>query len=303
MKKRLLILLITVTTGLSQVWAGGLGVESYLGLGMQIGYGSLVFGGQGRSSSPGGMYGFNVDYSCFINDHVGFTTGIHFDRIGCGYYETAVVSPGEGNVLVSNGVTMMNYNAKYRLVTDRIDETYTSYFVEIPLLVSIQHNRWYWHMGMKLAFPITMEVDYSYGESELYLDEITGSGTVLTNPWHVKTYDGSNGNADLFENEHKPFSMCYVMASFELGYNVAYYSNASSLSLGAFVDMSLNGVKLSNASNSTTMTLNTNVLSYHSIVQTNKVNAVSCFKFGVKLNYNLGVGEKAQRSHRGKRYL
>ena len=73
--------------------------------------------------------------------------------------------------------------------------------------------------------------------------------------------------------------------------------------MGAFVDMSLNGAKLNNASNTATMTLNTDVLSYHSTVLTDKVNSVSCFKVGFNLKYNLGVGQKAQRSTRGKRYL
>lgn len=302
MKKRLLVLLITVTAGLSQAWGDGF-AESYLGMGVQGGFGSLVFGGQGRSTRVGSMYGFSVNYSVYFNEYVGFSTGLHFDRLTCGYYETGVVSPGSGNVLVSDGVTYSNYNASYHLVTDRIDETYTSYFIELPLLVSILHNRWYCNMGLKLALPVSMNVDFTYGESELYLDEITGTGTVLTDPWHVKTYEGSTGKSDLFDKQRSQLSMCYMMASIELGCNIAYTSNASSLSLGAFVDMSLNGAKLSNASNTATMTLNTDVLSYHSAVQTDKVNSVSYYKVGVKLQYNLGVGRNTHRSSRDKRYL
>ncbi|KWW32031.1 MAG: hypothetical protein AUK63_127 [bacterium P3] len=308
MKKKILPFLIALAALVPQAsaWGGGLilGSESYLSFGVLGGPGGLMFNGSVKEpSSMGFTFGFNVNYTCYINNYIGFSTGVHINRMSSGYYESDVLSYGTGNVQVGDGSTLWTVNARYHLKTGRVDETYKTYFVEVPVLLAMQYRKWYWNMGLKVAVPVAMHADYTYDKSDLYLDEVLGSGTVLSNPLHVNSYDGASGEVDLYDKQRHQLLMFYVMASAEIGYNVAFYGGASSLSVGVFMDMSVNSAKLNNAANTASITLNTNELYYHNSVQTDKVKSVGCFKAGIKLQYNLGIGQGARRSTRGLRYL
>lgn len=308
MKKKILLSVIAVWMFSFQASAWGgllLGTESYLSFGVLGGPGMLSFSGESEhSSNMGFTFGIHVDYTTYINNYIGFSTGIHVTRMSSGYDENNVVSTGSGNVLVNNGSGVSQYyNARYHLNTERVDETYKTFFVEVPILLAMQYRKWYWNMGLKIAVPVSMHSDYTYSQSDLYLDEVLGTGTTLDPAWHVATYEGATGTTDLYEKQRHQLLIFYVLASAEVGYNVAFYSGGSSLSVGAFADLSLNSASLNNAAGSSSFTLNTNTLQYNNSLETDKVKTVGCFKAGIKLQYNLGLGRSAHRSSRGLRYL
>lgn len=303
----IMLFLLTATTTHVMGWGGigfSLGSESYLKFGVTGGPGGMSFNGKsGATNKLGFTFGFDIDYTCFLNDFIGFTTGIHVNHMSSGCSDQYVKSAGKGNVQVSDGVSTWNYNARYHLITDQIDETYKTITIEVPILLSMQYRKWYWNLGVKVAVPVSMQVDYTYGHSDLYLDEIVGSGTVLSKPLQVASYDGASGSSDLYDKQRHQLLMFYVLASVEVGYTVAFYTGSSSLTVGLFGDFSLNSAQLNDASSSATITLNTNALDYHNTAQTDKVSSVGCYKAGIKLQYHLGIGRASQRSTRGLRYL
>lgn len=308
MKKRLLTLIIALTALNLQASAWGvgriLGSESYVSVGALGGAGGLMFSGDAdKPNKLGFTYGIGIDYTSYINNYIGFTTGIRMYRMSSGYYENNITSYGDGSLRVTDGTSIWNCDARYHLNTDRIDETYKTLFLEVPVMLAMQYRKWFWNVGLKVAVPVKMDCDYTYGESTLYLDENRTTGTVLTNPMRIKSYNGSSGSEDLYDKQRHQLLICYVMATAEVGYNVSYYNNGSSLSVGAFIDVSLNGAKINNAADAPTMSINSDELVYSNSVQSGRVNNVRCFKAGIRLQYNLGIGHGAKRSGRGLRYL
>mgnify|MGYP002622991708 CR=1 FL=1 len=309
MKKKLLILITVITVSFSSAyaWGGGaiLGSESYLSIGTFGGPGALMFSGDTESPNKIGFaFGFSVDYSCYINKYLGFTTGMHIFRMSSGYKETNISSRGEGSIRVSDGISSWYDDARYHIKTGRIDETYKTVFLEVPVMLAFQYQKWYWNMGMKVAVPISMNCDYTFGNSKLYLDEDLTTGTSFTSPgMFIREYSGSSGTNDLYDKQRHQLLVFYVMASLEAGYNVAFYGGSSTLTVGAFVDVSLNGAKLNSSSESPTITLDSEELTYNNSLSSGKVNTVTCFKAGIKLQYNIGIGHGAHRSTRGLHYL
>lgn len=311
MTKKILTLTLSAIALLSayraHAWGGviALGTESYLSFGIEGGPGGLLLNGTvSEPTRMGFTYGFNVGYTCYLNSNIGFNTGIHLSRMSSGFYESNIRSEGRGKLAIA-GVTSGWTSAPFYLVTSRTDETYKTYFVEVPVMLAMQYRKWYWNLGLKVAVPFAMHVNYTYGESELFVDKGAqlGTGVVLDEPMYIGTYDGTSGTANIYDEQRHQLLMFYMLASLEVGYNVAFYGGASSLSVGVYVDYSLNRARLNNSGQTSMVELNSDEIKYNNSMQSGHITSMECLKFGICLHYNLGIGHGARHSTRAMRFL
>ena len=308
-KKILIVLFAAFVLALphkSQAWGGGLvlGTESYFSFGVMGSYGGLMFNGSIYDPSKMGFtYGLNIGYTCYINNNIGFATGVHINRMSSGYYEKGIRSAGKGKISIS-GLTSGWTTAPFILETDRTDEIYKTVFIEVPIMLAMQFRKWYWDIGLKIAVPVSMKAEYIYGESELYIDKGAqmGTGVVLDEPMYISTYDGIKGSINIYDEQRHQLLMFFVTASAEVGYNVAFYGGASSLSVGLFFDFALNTAELKGISQSA-LELNTDEIKYSSSMESEHTTSMGCFKTGLRLQYNLGIGQGARRNTRAMKFL
>lgn len=276
------------------VKSSGLGSMSYLTVGIHCGPGGLMMNGSIAAPSRMGVdLGLNIDYTFFLNRAFGFNTGLGFNWLNSGLSTSKMNSTFMGRTPVNSTLAQWSSTAHFICSTASVEETYNSFWLEVPLRIAIQAGRFIANLGFKVAMPVQMKANYNIGETTVSIDYLPGTGTQLDSPMPMANYTARSGQYDLYGNAYQDkVQMLFVMTSIELGWHVAFTSR-NSLALTAYFDYSLNEADLHNDNHPNLISMGGDDFVYNGALRTTLIQSLCYFKAGFKLQYNFGLGHSS----------
>ncbi len=287
MKKVLFLTLLILGVSFATKASGPM--SSTISLGPRVGIGAIMPAGNMMVDyTPGFAWGLDLQYTYMFNQFFGITAGIAYNSLSSSISGSDIISTYTGDMLVTDVETGYEMLTDVRCVgnTTSVKEHFDAAFIEIPLLLAIHNNVWYYNIGLKFAVPLKMNAHYEYGTTLMNVDSICRTGTKLLDPMPQPSAPGDKGDYDAFKT---PLPL-YVLLAMEIGYTFEF-SHSSSVTLGAYLDYGLNDASLSNDPNAELLKLDGRKIEYYrGAVKSNMMSAVRYYRLGFHVAYNFGFG-------------
>lgn len=266
--------------------------DSYIGVGMRAGLGGLVVEGfDGASVKQGFASGFDICYMGDFGRHYGFLIGLNFNFLSSGVDIDAVSSEfsDEVELGMGNGGFIVG-TAHFTGSTQSVKETYTSSFLEIPIMFTYTSDaNTFINLGLKFAVPLSLKATYRCKTSDLIMDYVETTGTdILPLNYRVSQYDDESGSYTFYGSGGKMRSLT-VMAALEMGFRIQFLRN-SSLQFSIYGDYALGSLSINNAASDMLLTMENERVNYRGVLNAGDVVGLRYFKYGIRMQYNIGIG-------------
>lgn len=265
--------------------------DSYVGIGMRAGLGGLAIEGfNGSSVKQGFSSGFDICYMGDFGRHYGFLVGLNFNFLSSGVDINAVSSEFTDEIELGTGTGSIIGTGHFTGTTQSIKETYTSAFLEIPIMFTYTSDaNTFINLGLKFAVPLSLKATYRCNTSDLILDYIETTGTDIAQlNYKVSRYEDESGSYTFYGNGGKMRSLT-VMAALEMGFRLQFIRN-SSLQFSVYGDYALGVLSINNAASDLLLTMENDRVNYRGLLNAGDVLGLRYFKYGIRIQYNIGIG-------------
>ena len=214
---------------------------SHLTIAAKMSYSNLMINSDKLKNSPGGFgVGAEIDYTHFVNSHIGLRIGFDFAVCSSSYsmvnYSLQSSEPIQVWTNIERGESM-TVNADYRTTTKDIQVMYTYTSVGIPVGLAFQGEHWYAMAGAKFYIPLKLHEDARYGETQTECVSI-GNNTVSIPAEHLakQTITSMSYDCSARGNTFTPF---FATSLIEAGYRLGR-SRGDAIGLGFYAEFSFN---------------------------------------------------------------
>lgn len=260
-----------------------------------LGIGSMPFKSSDKAvnwnDQPGLSLGFNVGYTYWFGDRLGFRTGVRMSRLSHNQKITNLSLPITADLPLSSlglpgGSKIASVNLLASASAIQEEQTYT--YIELPLQLAMRFSDFFVNLGVSLSKAVSATADYSYTNPSLVITEVPELGIVPTRPVPMTLAGDTKGEAKN-STMTKPF---YCLLDAEVGYNIPL-GDATDLALGLFARYAPVSHKTDNSAEM--YTLNSDATYTLSQPSTSlQVEKTGYYEVGVSLGLKFGLG----RSHK-----
>lgn len=251
-------------------------------------------------TSLGYEAGFDIGYTYLASREIGFHIGLSVSRITSGAHFENLSSQTVGNIPLFDQSTTVVRQSHFLLQVPSMQETYTTFYLEMPVQAVFQYQHWWAQVGAKVMLPIMSEAAYDYAETTVGVGTLLdGTGTKLELPVHLYDSPASAGTYEIASLTGG--TICYPMylaLDFEGGYRFGF-SAEHQLYLGLYASFALNQTSVGGEE---FFSINTDAAMYGAslgepsiegkILTSPLVHHLRLFSAGVKVQYQLGFGRK-----------
>lgn len=220
--------------GMPDMQAQGNGKGHELSVAFQgLGIGSMPFSGSATwNDQPGLSLGFNVGYTYWFGEKIGFRTGVRLSRFSHNQKISNFDLPISTNLPMSSlglpgGSALTTVALRGTATSIQEEQSYT--YLELPIQLAMRFGGVFVNVGLSLSKAVNATADYSFTDPALAITAIPDLGITPTTPVPM-TLNGATEKSVKNADMTKPF---YCLLDAEVGYNFPI-GDATTLSLGLF---------------------------------------------------------------------
>ncbi|MBR1792975.1 MAG: hypothetical protein IJ764_04980 [Bacteroidales bacterium] len=266
-----------------------------LSVDLQGGIGSLLIDNQSNGSDKTGTdFGAAVGFTYMFDQMSGIHTGLGITFVHSGYKsETVSTSYREQDIVLHDETGDYTGTALVSTTTHRVDETYTSAILSLPIQYAFRYNGFWVNAGMRLSLPLSINASYTYGYSTAaitYFD--LPDVSFVTNPVPYQDLDEETQSGTYKAHN----TSLFVDLSLEAGYRFVLNPVKNlSLYVGLYFDYALNRFGGDKEQGFLTFdgTDEDAVAKFNGALNSSVVNGYGRMAAGLKVSLNFGLGRKA----------
>lgn len=257
-----------------------------------LGIGSMPFTGSTTwDDQPGLSLGFNVGYTYWFGEHLGFRTGVRLNHLSHNQKISNFDLPIDANLLLSSlglpgGSSLTTVNLRGTATSIQEEQNYT--YIELPIQLAMRFGGVFVNLGLSLTKAISASADYSFTDPALAVTSLPDLGITPAVPVPM-TQNGATERSVKNADMTKPF---YCLLDAEVGYNIPL-GDASNLAIGLFGRYAPVSYKTDN--NVDIYSLRPDATFTVTQPSTAKqVEKVGYYEVGISLGVNFGIGRSHQ---------
>jgi len=267
---------------------------SHLTAAIKMGYSNLMVNSEKAKNNPGGFgVGAEIDYTHFVNTHIGLRIGCDFSVLSSRYsmesYSVQSSEPVQVWTNIERGESL-TVDADYHTTTKNIVSTYTFTSVGVPVGLAFQGEHWYAMAGAKFYIPLKLQEDSHYGKTQTECVSI-GNNTVSipTEKVDEQTISTMAYDYSARGNTFKPF---FATSLIEAGYRLGS-SRGDAIIVGAYCEFAFN--ECHPDGKQSLVSRSNGVITAVPTLRSDAIKSLRLMNVGVKLQYDFSFRHPRKR--------